>query len=120
MASKVLVYLVAVFFLLYGVAFSLFPEFMLHLITGAEVSTSSAVIDLRSTYGGMSIALAATLFYVSVNTALRLVLILMTGMAVTRMIGIYIDGEPNFVIYLYLTLELIVIGLSLILIKRRT
>ncbi len=122
MLTKVFVHSVAVFFTLYGIAFALIPEFMLQLVIGTNETTSTGLIDIRATYGGMSLAVGMLLHWLAlqrtqVNLALPFILLLMLAMALPRMLGMAVDGEPNGVMYLYLTLELSVSALAIILLR---
>ena len=116
MINKILVHLVAAFFLFYGISFSLWPSLMFHLVTGAEVSNQTALIDIRATYGGMSFAVAALLHFLAlkqerIRLALYFVLLLMCSMALPRTLGMLTDGDANWIMYLYLTLEVLVGGI---------
>ena len=61
--SKLVVYFASGFFLLYGIAFSMFPNLMAGLITGGAIHGTSALVDFRATYGGMTIAVGLTILY---------------------------------------------------------
>jgi hypothetical protein len=54
--GSVLIRLNAAFFVVYGLAFVLAPEAVGRAITGSAPDTSSGVIDMRATYGGMTVA----------------------------------------------------------------
>lgn len=100
----------AAVFSLYGVSFVLAPELMSQLVTGGVPATSSGVIDMRATYGGMSMAVGTALFLFGVrreltSTGLFLVLAVMLGMAGGRLVGIFLDGAANQFMYGYLALE---------------
>ena len=116
--AKLLVYATGLFFILYGAAFTLLPVHMASLITGAVPGTPSGLIDLRATYGGMSIAIGATLFLLGsrselISLGLLATAVVLLAMAGTRLLGIMIDGTPNGVMYLYLAAELVFGGLAL-------
>ena len=53
----------------------------------------------------------------TVPTALFSIALILGAMAITRLLGIIVDGEPNVVMYAYLAAE--VLGASLALIARR-
>ena len=57
------VYLATGFFVLYGLAFSLLPQFMLDLVTQGALAGPSAAIDFRATYGGMTLAVGFLIWY---------------------------------------------------------
>jgi hypothetical protein len=54
-------------FVLYGLTFIVFPEFLSQFVTGAVPASASGMIDMRATYGGMSIAIGALLFILAAN-----------------------------------------------------
>lgn len=122
MFTKIFIHLFAFVFVVYGFAFALFPEFMLPLVTGGAAATSSASIDIRSTYGGISLTIGGMLHYLAfeqsrIRLALKFILLLMLLMASTRIIGMLVDGDANFVMYLYLALELLSASLALVLLR---
>ncbi|EPO0014314.1 DUF4345 domain-containing protein [Vibrio alginolyticus] len=110
--SKLLVYLTALFFLLYGAIFAVFPVDMANLITGSSPNSTSATIDFRATYGGAQFAIGLALILVfkikqDVTLALIIVAITLLSMAFGRLIGILLDGQPNTLMYVYLVAELV-------------
>ena len=110
--SKLLVYLTALFFLLYGALFAVFPVDMANLITGSSPNSASATIDFRVTYGGAQFAIGLALILVfkikqDVTLALIIVAITLLSMAFGRLIGILLDGQPNTLMYVYLVAELV-------------
>lgn len=108
--ERFVVFLAAAFFLLYGLAFSLIPESMAIIVTGSQPEGASAIVDLRATYGGMTIAVGLTLFYLNsirqVRACLVIVIIVLLCMAITRTIGLLVEGSGNFSMFLYLVLEI--------------
>ena len=114
----------AVFFTVYGSAFIFMPEMMLYWVTGSNLNTPSAIIDTRATYGGMSLAVGLLLHYFSIKEVyqklgLIFVILLMGNMALGRSLGILIDGEANFIIWLYLVGELVTLSLAAWLLKKQ-
>ncbi|WP_050922157.1 DUF4345 domain-containing protein [Vibrio harveyi] len=110
--SKLLVYLTALFFLLYGAIFAVFPVDMANLITGSSPNSTSATIDFRATYGGAQFAIGLALILAfkikqDVTLALIIVAITLLSMAFGRLIGILLDGQPNTLMYVYLVAELV-------------
>jgi hypothetical protein len=104
------VWINAAVFLLYGIGFVLFPESLSAFVTGNVPGGSSALIDLRATYGGMSIGLGILLGLLALNPAwvragLLGVLVIMLGMASARLYGIAVDGTPNRIMLVYLAAE---------------
>ena len=114
---KAVVILTALFFLIYGLMFSLFPMQTLQMVTGVVLDSGSGLIDLRATYGGMSVAAGILLFSLgnkteTLRTGLLGVFLLMAGMAATRMLGMALDGPPNQIMVIYLILEIAAMILS--------
>ena len=122
--ERIVIFLAAGFFLLYGLAFSISPENMAQIITGSKPAGVSALVDFRATYGGMTIAVGVSLFYLySIHQAracLAIVVIVLLGMAATRAIGLFVHGSGNLMMYLFLVLELLGSGLALIAMRERT
>ncbi|OUR84657.1 hypothetical protein A9Q77_01315 [Marinomonas sp. 42_23_T18] len=123
--SQWIIRLNAVFFGLYGLVFIFIPETMLYWVTGSSLNTPSAIIDVRATYGGMSLAVALLLYYFSIKDlyqklGLIFVILIMGNMALGRSLGILIDGDANPIIWLYLIGELATLGLSVCLLKKQS
>lgn len=106
--SKLIVVLTAIVFFLYGLGFALAPGYLSLAVTDSIPSSASGLIDMRATYGGMSIAVGIMLFLLSrsdLQLGLIGVFLLMLCMAVTRVYGILTDGVANPLMYAYLVLE---------------
>jgi hypothetical protein len=58
--QRFVIFLAAIFFVLYGIAFSILPAEMSVLVTGSKPQGPSALVDFRATYGGMTVAVGAT------------------------------------------------------------
>ena len=117
MLATPILWLNAGVFFLYGVAFALFPAEMAEFVTGGSPSTASGLIDLRSTYGGMSMGIGALFAFAARDASLhriglRGVLAVMLGMGGARAIGIVVDGNPNAWMFVYLALEVGMAGAS--------
>lgn len=116
--GKLLCLLGAGFFLIYGCLFAILPAMFASLVTDGIPSTPSAMIDMRATYGGMSIAVGVLLAMFAmkredIRTGVVMLSLLMTCMASTRVIGILLDGEANILMFVYLFLELITVAVCL-------
>ena len=88
------------------------------LVTDGVPSTASALIDMRATYGGMSIAVGILLAMFAIRqetlrSGIVMQALLMTCMASTRVIGMVLDGEPNVLMFIYLLLELVTMAICL-------
>ncbi len=116
--NQFVIFLAAAFFLLYGLAFSLMPTTMALLITDSELNGNAALIDFRATYGGMTFAVGVLLCYLysirQLRACLVITIIVLLCMAVTRGIGLLVHGPGNFLMYLYLVLEILGSALALI------
>jgi hypothetical protein len=115
--ASLLIRLNAAVFIVYGVAFALAPETLSNLVTGGSPETPSGIIDMRSTYGGMSIGLGVLLVLTARDSRLHglglsAVLAVMSCMAGSRLLGIAVDGEPNSMMWAYLAVELLVAGIA--------
>lgn len=123
--DKALVLVTAMVFFLYGLIFMLLPEQALVFVVQGQINSSSGVIDLRATYGGMSVGVGMILFLLAINKdtlkiGLWSVVILMSGMAIGRVIGMVLDGAPNLFMYIYLVLELVAIMLALLVLRLKS
>lgn len=122
--AKILVQLTAVFFLAYGLMFALCPGSLSGMVTGSVPSTTSGLIDMRATYGGMSIAVGLMMLLLANHqSTLRLgllsVVVVLLGMASARTLGIIADGTPNNLMYAYLVAELVPSIIAIELYRRR-
>ena len=120
--GRVLVLVGAAFFTLYGLMFLVVPELVSEFVTGGAPPTASGVIDMRATYGGMSIAFGLCLLILALNAGtLHLsvigLLVMMICMAAGRTVGMTIDGSPNMLMFVYLGLELLTVALCLMWLK---
>lgn len=117
---KVFILLSALIFLCYGLGFVLFPEALSLYVTDTSPTTSSGIIDMRATYGGMSVGFGLLLVEISrhyklLTIGVKALILVVGGMAFGRIIGIIQDGTPNTLMYIYLALEIIVIVIGVIL-----
>lgn len=109
--SKGLVWLTAVIFLLFGLACVVAPAAVIHAATGATVTHPIGLIDLRATYGGMSLGVGAMLALLTtspqrIRLGLLSVMALMLCMAGGRSLGMLIAGDTNAMMVVYLVLEI--------------
>lgn len=102
-----------VLFIPFGLGFMLAPEWLAALITGAAPVTSSGLIDMRATYGGLALAIGVCLgvsargHFESAKFGLLLVVTVMIFLAAGRVIGMAIDGTANAFMYVLLMAELV-------------
>jgi hypothetical protein len=107
-----ILWLNAMLFIAYGLGFALIPETLGQLLVGDAPDTTSAVIDMRATYGGMTIGLGIVFALLAareefVSVGLKGVIAVMALMAGTRLLGIVVDGQHNSVMTLYLIAEVL-------------
>ena len=116
--SRFVILATALVFFVYGLGFALVPQPMSVAVTGDFPRTESGLIDMRSTYGGLSIAIGVLLWGLSRTPGLQLlglraVALMMGAMAATRTIGIVVEGSPNPVMWAFLSAEILMLSLSL-------
>jgi hypothetical protein len=121
--SKGLILSTSFVFFVYGLLCLFFPVEVLRDVVEGSVSSASGIIELRSNFGGLYISIAVILYMLASNeTTIRVglisVLIIMLGMAAGRSLGFFIDGSPTWAMYLYLSLEIIIASLSIMLLTK--
>ncbi|MED5431144.1 MAG: DUF4345 family protein [Pseudomonadota bacterium] len=122
--QAILVRVVAVVFLAYGTVFLFWPETFLLRQLGEVPIMPSAMIDVRATYGGLSLGLAGLLFKLAaqpttVRAGVWAVILALGGMAVGRCYGLIVDGSANGFMYLYLALEILAVAVSFVVLALR-
>jgi hypothetical protein len=108
--GKVLVFVNGVLFIGFGLGFIVAPSFFSSLFTGATLSPSSALIDVRSTYGALGLGVGVwLLFCFKDNVRLGLVgsLVVLASIIVGRVAGLIVDGNPNTFMYVFLGAEVV-------------
>ena len=120
---KTLLWINALLFILFGIGFILAPQFLSQLITGATPSTTSALTDMRATYGGTSFGIG--LFFglcarqpSSLRMGLTASLLILASIAGGRFVGILIDGSPNYFMFVLLVAEILFVGLIVAALKQ--
>lgn len=108
--GKTLVLVNGILFISFGLGFMLAPVFFSSLFTGAQLSTSSAIIDVRATYGGLSLGLGIWLI-ICAKQHIRLGLVgsftVLASLIIGRITGIVLDGGANMFMYLFLAAEVL-------------
>jgi len=122
--AKIIILLTSAIFFLYGLLFVAFPQEALYFLVQSKMDSNSGIIDLRATYGGMSMSVGLVLYILvkqdnTLYIGLLAVFLLMSGMALGRLVGMVVDGNPNYVMYIYLVLELSVCVIAGLLLKGR-
>ena len=113
----------ALFFVGYGLGFVLFPAPLAGWITGSTPAGASALMDMRATYGGMTVAVGVLFGWLGHaeerrGLALMAIAVVLLAMAAGRGLGMLLDGAGNVFMWLYLAGELLFGGLALWLAKR--
>jgi len=93
----------------FGVAFLFFPIFLASMV-GIELTSPSAEIDFRATYGGLEIGLAVFFAICAlrepwIRPGLVAQAVSLGGFAFGRIIGLILDGTPQPIIYYLLLAE---------------
>lgn len=114
-----LIWVNSVFFTLYGLGFIFFPSTLFSFITHSELTSASALIDIRATFGGMSLGLGIVLALFTLEPSnhrlgLWAILIIMLGMAGARLLGLLQENSANNMMFIYLIAETGVALLALI------
>lgn len=111
-----LLWLNSVLFAVFGSSFIAAPELFAKVITGAIPGTSSALIDMRATYGGMGLGIG--LFFgfcarrpATVELGLYASLFVLGTTAIARLAGFAADGAPNVFMLLLVSAELLFVVL---------
>lgn len=123
--AKTLLWLNAAVFASFGLACALLPAQVAEFTVGSIPATPSALTDFRAVYGGMMMGIGALLFFTAREPAhhqlgLLTVLLIMIGMASTRILGILSDGSPNGFMQLYLGAELFMAALVSLVLRSPT
>jgi Domain of unknown function (DUF4345) len=114
-ASKLL-WINSVLFLVFGVLFLLIPNVVSSFVTGGTFTTPDSIIDVRATYGGITIGLGIFMASCARNpehvfVGLKSALMIMISIATARLIGILIEGSANIYMFALLGLEVVFIFL---------
>lgn len=110
--AKIFILVNALVFFIYGLLFLIIPVESSNWVVDTSPSTSSGLIDMRATYGGLAIAVGIIFYLLASNTAtikvgLISTMVALVAMALGRFIGIVIDANPNPTMYIYLTIEIV-------------
>lgn len=111
--GKIICLINAIIFLVYGILYFIMPTDMSAYVTKSIPTTASALIDMRATYGGMSIATGLVIGLLglrneTLHSAVWILMIFMISMASGRMIGIIYEAEANDKMYVYLISEVLI------------
>lgn len=118
-----LLWITSVLFAGFGTGFAVAPEQLADFLFDTSPATSSALTDMRATYGGVAIGLGLFIAMCAyrrqwVRPGLLASLLVLVGLATTRLIGIAADGSPNGFVLLFLGTEIVAAVLFLAAIRR--
>ncbi|MBL4871438.1 MAG: DUF4345 family protein [Robiginitomaculum sp.] len=102
---------------IFGLSFIFAPHMFFELYTGGGLTTPSAAIDVRSTYGGFSFGIGLFLLYCSkhnIRMGLTASMLALIGIIPARLIGYGLDGAPTQYMNIFLGLEVLLLALSII------
>lgn len=100
-----------IFLAVYGAGFIFFPKVLGGLVEIIP-ATAPGMIDMRSTYGGMALGLGlffglSTRHSNTINLGIYGLCAVMVSMGGARILGMFIDGSPNLLMYIYLAIEVV-------------
>lgn len=106
-----LLWLNALVFAGFGIACVIAPAAVAQWSTGAVPGSPSALIDMRAVYGGMMIGFGLWLGLCATRPSvwrlgMQAALLVVLGMALGRLLGMFWDGQPNALMWIYLFAEL--------------
>ncbi len=122
---RIFLWINSVFFVLFGLSFVLAPSSSAELIIGSIPASPSGMIDMRATYGGFGLGVGVIFGLCARNIDLVLVglrssLAIFSGILLGRIVGIFLDGEPNNSVYAGLFSEALFLVLTVFAIKMQT
>lgn len=119
--AKRLVLINGVLFVGFGLGFLIAPVFFSSLFTGGTLTTSSAAIDLRATYGGLGLGIGVW-FLLCAKSNVRLgvlgAIAVLASIVIGRVIGLVVDGAPNMFMYVFLLAEVVFLLASLFALRK--
>ncbi len=115
----------AVLFIVFGICFIVAPNFFSYALTQSEPWTSSALIDMRATYGGMGLGIGLAFWFLArqretVIAGLVGAFLVLGATALARGIGFFADGAPNVFMLALFGAEILFVVLSASALKRIT
>ena len=116
MFGATLLWVMCAAFAAFGIGFVAAPVELAELFFDAAPTAPSGLIDMRATYGGLSIG-AAIFFGLCAGRrewqrpGLLAAIFVMAGLAAGRVVGLFADGDPNGFMWLFLALEVGAVGL---------
>ena len=109
--DKLVIFLTAYSFLVYGLAFALLPLTMAQLTIELSPVNASTFVDIRATYGGTNMAVGLFMLYLAHSkqrkACLVFIVVVLLVMAITRTLGLLLHDNENAFMYVMLVLELL-------------
>ncbi len=109
--SSYLLWANGLLFVLFGVGFLFQPTQLAMLITQSAPISSSGLIDMRATYGGLSLGIGLYLGLCARTGANRSGLLVSSSVlscaALGRLLGFILDGKPTLMMVLLLAAEIV-------------
>jgi len=108
--GNLLVAVNGVLFVGFGLGFIVAPGFFTGLFTGGVLSTPSAAIDMRATYGGLGLGIGIWLLLCAkenVRVGLLGSLFVLASIILGRIVGLVVDGSPTGYMYIFLGAEVL-------------
>ncbi len=109
-ASKAVLLFIGGFTVIFGLSFVFAPHYFFELYTDGKFPTTSAAIDVRTTYGGFSTGLGLFLIWCSkgnIRAGLTAALFALACIIPARILGLVVDGSPTTTMYLFLAMEVV-------------
>lgn len=102
----------AVLFVVFGLGFVFAPHWLSEALVQSTPATPSASIDMRATYGGISVGLGLFVGLCAwrrdlIGGGVLASLLVLSTAAAARIVGMVADGGPNLFMYLLLVAELL-------------
>ena len=121
--AVLLLRITSVLFVAFGIGFAVAPQDLAELVTGAAPSVSSAVTDMRATYGGVPLGIGLFIGYCArrpetVRLGLLASLAVVASLGAARLVGIIVDGSPNGFMLVFLATEMASVWLFVIALRR--
>ena len=120
-ASKIVLLAIGVFTVFFGLSFVFAPHYFFALYTDGEFTTSSAAMDVRTTYGGFSLGMGLFLLWCrknAVRAGLVAAALALSCITVARILGLVLDGSPNMFMWVFLALEVVALGAVLLVLRK--
>lgn len=115
----------SVLFVVFGACFIVAPVFFAQALTGSEPWTSSALTDMRATYGGMGLGIGLLFWFLArqretIIAGLAGTALVLGAIALGRGVGFVTDGAPNAFMLAMFCMEILFAVLSVSALKQIT